>query len=114
MNIDDDIVERQVFGNFLAVARDFGGQQQAIFLGKTAVEQIIHAGQQVVAGYVRHEPEAALIDADQRHAITSQAARRVEHGAVAAEHDRQIGMGANVVETAGHPPGQIDFFADVL
>ena len=44
------------------------------------------------------KPSRPLVDADQRDGARRERARDVEHGAVAAEHDRKIGLAADFLE----------------
>ena len=77
----------------LAAAQDLGLEQRALLDRVVAVEDRADAGLHVVVPDVGHEAEAPLVDADQRHAVAHQLARRGEHGAVAADHDREVGPG---------------------
>ena len=43
---------------------------------------------------VGHEADAALVHADERHAMAHEIPRRGEHRAVAADHHREIGLAA--------------------
>jgi hypothetical protein len=64
-------------------------------------------GQHVVACDVGHEAQPPLVDADQRDLVTCQMACGVEHGAVAAEDDRHVGMRAQPGKTAACPAAQV-------
>ena len=75
----------------LAVAQDLGVEQRALLDRVLAVEDRADAALHVVVADVGHEADAALVDADQRHAVAHQVARGGEHGAVAADDDREVG-----------------------
>jgi len=47
------------------------------------------------------KPSSPLIHADQRHLVQRQGARDVQHGAIAAQHDRQIRHAAYLIQIHG-------------
>jgi hypothetical protein len=85
----------------LAVAPHLGVEQEPLLAREAALEQGGDAVDHGIQRDVGHEAEPPLVDADQRHVELGQAARRVEHGAVAAEDDRQFGALADRL-VAGH------------
>lgn len=112
--IHDNIVQRHVGGDFLAITDHFGRQQHALFRDEAVVQQILHARQHVLPCNIGHKTQTPLIDPDQRHAVASQAARRIEHGTVPPQHDGDIGMSPYVIETTGNPTRKIDLPADMF
>ena len=101
--VDHDIVQGQIGSQLLAIAHDFGVKQHAGLGNEAAVEQVFHAGQHVGARDVGHEAEPPLVYPDQRHTVAGQPPRRIEHGAVTTEHNRQIDTGTDGFEAAADP-----------
>ena len=66
-------------------------EQRALLEAVFAVEDRADAGLHVAMADVGHEAEAPLVDADQRHVVPDEVARGGEHGAVAADHDGEVG-----------------------
>src|SRR6185503_13466105 len=90
---DHRLVERDGAQRRLAVPLDFAVEHRALLDRVVAVEDRAEAGLGVVLADVGHEAEAPEVDADQRHVPAHQLARRGEHRAVAADHDREVGLG---------------------
>jgi hypothetical protein len=64
-------------------------------------------GQHVAARDIGHEAKTPLVDADQGHPITGQLACGIEHGAVATDDDRHVGVRTEPRETAARPTSQV-------
>src|SRR5947199_297437 len=92
---DDGLVEGDGLQDRFIVSFYFGFQQRALLERVFAVEDRADAGAHVVVADVGHETDAALVHADQRHVVAHKIARRGEHRAVAADDDRQLGLGAD-------------------
>ena len=88
---DTGVVERPHVEQALVAPPHLGGEQQPRLGDVLAVEDRADGVEHGVERDVGEEAEPALIDADQRHVERRQRARDVEHGAVAADHDGQIG-----------------------
>ena len=56
----------------------------------------------LIERHVGHKAESAVVDADQRNLVRRQLARDAEHRAVAAEHDRDVGLLADCVHAVAH------------
>jgi hypothetical protein len=98
--------KRQIRNDAALAAHDLGVEQHARFGDELAVEQVVHAGQHVGARDIGHEAEAPLVDAHQRHPIACQLPCGIEHGAVATDDDRQVGVRTEPGETAARPTSQ--------
>ena len=94
----DDVVERQHVEHALAAAVDLGLEQHAVFGHVLAVEDRADRLEHRVERDVGEKAEPALVHADQRDLVRRERARDVEHRAVAAEDDRQIGARAQLFE----------------
>src|SRR5712691_9264756 len=92
---DDRFVERNRAQHAVVSASDFRVDQGALLDAVLAVENRADAGAHVVVADVGHETDAALVHADERHVVTHEIARRGEYRAVAADDDRELGIGAD-------------------
>src|SRR5204862_2601406 len=99
---DDGLVERDGLQDRFIISLYFSFQQRALFNAVPALEDRADARAHVVVADVGHEPDAALVHADQGHVVAHEVARRGEHRAVAADDDRELGLGADrrVVDAA--------------
>src|SRR5882672_9585694 len=97
--VDELAVDQQVeldgLQDRFIVSSYFGFQQRALLDAVLAIENRADAGAHVVVADVGHETDAALVHADQRHVVAHEIARRGEHRAVAADDDRELGVGAD-------------------
>ena len=93
--VDDDVVERDA-----AIAVDLGVEQGPSLLDEASVEyradRRLHVGERDVG----EEPEAALVDADQRQVEGRDLARDRQHRAVAAHDDDDVGVAGDLAD--GH------------
>ena len=86
----------------MAAAQDLGVEQRARLRRVIAIEDRAEAGAHVAITDIGHETDAALVHADERHAVAHEIARRGEHRAVAADDHGEVGLLAQcrVVEPA--------------
>src|SRR5436190_3827906 len=99
---DDSLVERDGLQDRFIISSYFSFQQRPLFNAVPALEDRADARAHVVVADVGHEPDAALVHADQGHVVAHEITRRGEHRAVAADDDRELGLGADrrVVDAA--------------
>jgi len=82
-----------------ATAQHFGIEQHAFVAAVLAGEDLVHAFEHVIARDVGQETEPPLVHADERHFVTGQPAGCRQQRSVSAEHDREVRMAANLVES---------------
>ena len=100
--IDDDVVERQRLVGRTAGPLDRDLEQRAPLLDVASVEHGAERGGHLAHRDVGEEAEPSLVDADQRHVEGRQLAREREHRAVAAQHDREVGLRGELGGGGGH------------
>ena len=104
----DGFVECEHVEHALLAVEHLGGNQHALFGHVIAFEYGADGLEHGVERDVGQETEPALVDADQRDVERRQRARDIEHGAVAAEHDRKIGLAADFLERQHRIPAVAD------
>ena len=65
------------------------------------VEHGFEFGFQLVQSNVSDETQSPLVDANQRNTVRCQLATKPQHGAIAADHQRQIALGTNAMHVQG-------------
>ncbi len=75
-----------------AVGQDVRRQQHASLGPAAAAERVVHALQHLLRSHVGKEAEPATVDAEDRDVGHRGHARRVQHRAVAADCDDQVGV----------------------
>jgi hypothetical protein len=88
--VDDHVVERGGLEHAAAIAPDRGRHQCARVFLELAAQDGTHLFAVAVERDVGDEAQAPLVDAHQRHTAARQLAADAQHGAVAADHQRQV------------------------
>jgi hypothetical protein len=90
--VDHHIVHGQCVEHTMPVAHDTGMHQAAVVFLVGAAQHRQQRGLVSVQRDVGDEPQAPLVDADQRHAVARQLAADAQHRAVAAHHQAQVAL----------------------
>ena len=93
--VDHHVVHRERIKYAVAVAHDPGVHQAAVVFLVLAAQHGRERGLVVLEWNVGDEAQASLVDADERHAVVRQLAADAQHGAVAADHQPQVALGAD-------------------
>ncbi len=95
---DDHVVEREHRKDAALAAEHLGLEQHALFGHVIAFEDGADRLEHGVDRDIGQKPEPALVDADQCHIARRERACDIEHGAVAAEHDREVCLAPDLLE----------------
>jgi hypothetical protein len=93
---DDDIIERECVEDPAARTQDLGRQHEAGLLDVVPREDPCEGVDRILATDIREESEPSLIHTHERNTVFRQTPRRIEHGSVAAEHHRKVGVLADL------------------
>src|SRR5581483_9163413 len=93
---DDHVVEHGRVRDMLAVALDARAQHEALLDVIIAREDALERGVDVLETDFSQEAQAAQVDAQDRHGALLDEPRGVEHRAVAAEHDHEVGLAGHL------------------
>ena len=88
--VEYDIVQRRGREHLGIAAPDAAGKQHAGFGFVAPLQQGTERGRRIFDGDVGDEAKPPMVDPDHRHIERGQLARRAQHGAVAARHDREV------------------------
>jgi hypothetical protein len=111
--VDHDVVEGERILARAAGPLDRDGEQRSPLLDVPALEhggeRLGHAGERDIG----EKAEASLVDADQRHVEGRELAAERQHGAVAADHDGEVGVLAELGGVCGTRAGDGGIFRRV-